>query len=384
MKKTWKKLAVLFVALVMAANLPVFEGDKVFAAGESITAATMNDSTSKKNAAVTISTPGRSEYVVYSIAVKNSGKLYVDASASSSNTYSVSIAVGTYSSSTLSYDRYYSVSPGKVQTGIGGCDVAAGKTYYVGIQSSYAASAQITAYVIPYNTRTLKEGQVMYASGYKGNKADSKACFKIVPSKTGYIKVDLKELGYDNSGGYVTLLNANKKAVSEKLLYDSDSETSYVVFGVKKGKTYYLKVTGCVGSSAYRFAYAITYTNKAATLKNNTSKKKAVKLKRKAKAKSMTRVATGKKQNQWYKFKVTKKRKTQIKVDASLIKSGSATVTVYRGKKKVASTKMYAGKVYTYTVTYSTTYGKANKGTYYVKVATTAKCSGMYKIRYLK
>lgn len=58
--------------------------------------------------------------------------------------------------------------------------------------------------------------------------------------------------------------------------------------------------------------------------------------------------------------------------------------TVYCGKKKVASTTLYNGDVNTLKLTYSTSYGKAKKGTYYLKLSKSAKANGSYKIRYLK
>ena len=277
------------------------------------------------------------------------------------------------------------MSAGAAEYGIGSFDVKAGKTYYIGVQSSAAANIFVTPYVIPYSARKLNAGKTMLVCGYKSNpKTDSLAKVKIKPTKTGYITVAFKEYGYSSAYGSVTLLNSKKKAVSEKLSYSSGSSYSYVVFGVKKGATYYLKATGFQGSRDNGYAYGIKYTIKAAALKKNTSKGKAVTLKRKAKAKTMARPATGKTMKQWYKFKVPKKQTTILQLDARKIKSGTAKITIYCGSKKVATQTVSNGYSTKYTITHSTTYGKANKGTYYAVISSNAKCNGMYKIRYVK
>lgn len=87
---------------------------------------------------------------------------------------------------------------------------------------------------------------------------------------------------------------------------------------------------------------------------------------------------------QWYKFKVPKKQKTVLKVNAANIKSGSAKLILYYGKKKIGSSTISKGYKYTFKITNGTTYGKANKGTYYAVISTSAKCSGQYKIQYSK
>ncbi len=243
------------------------------------------------------------------------------------------------------------------------------------IPGDKAAAADI----IPYSAGTLPAGKVMLAS------TDSPATdFKIVPGSTGYIHVTLIGSENDNPSGYITLLDSNKRALSDRLLYYTNSSYNYVVFGVKKGTVYYLRTTGILGVYNQQHAYGIGYTLKSAPIRKNTKKSKALNLKRKAKAKVVAIPATNKKKTQWYKFKVTKKRKTQIRVDASAMKSGSASIIIYCGKKKVGSANMSLGDVHTYTITHSTTYGKANKGTYYVKVTTNAKSNGAYSVRYLK
>ncbi len=392
MKNIMKKITILTAALALAVLFGFAVSDtasaaesraQAAAADTYMSAATINYSTSTKGDATTISTSGGSNYYVYSVEVKTSGKLYMDALAYNSNSSSCYVDLGTYDGSVFNHGSSTYLSAGSEKDGIGGYDVKKG-TYWVGIQSSSSASAYVRAYVIPYSTRKLPAGKMMIASGYKNSYQDSAAKFKIRPTKSGYITVTLKQYGYDSSSGYVTLLNSKKRAVSDKLWYYSSSTTSYVVFGVKKGVTYYLRVNSCQGSSSYQYAYGIKFKQKAALLKKNIKKSKSLLLKRKAKYKSMTRQATGKAMNQWYKIRVPRKQKTQVRVDASKVKSGSAKITLYYGSKKIDSATIYLGKINTFNITYSTTYGQAMKGTYYIKVTTSKKCSGMYKIRYLR
>lgn len=364
----------------------------------SLTATTMNYSTTKKPAWTECSyfASANGDYVVAKIKVKSSGKLWIDAQRLDSNSYSDTVYVGKYDASTeemieYNYEKTGYLSAGDDPTlGIGGLDVVKGGTYYIVVRKAYSTYSEhygtlrVRPYLYSYSTRTLSAGKLMLASGYKTNYNDSGAQFKIKATKTGYIRVSLKEYGYSPSVGYVTLRNSKKKAVSDKLSYSNGSYPQSIVFGVKKGVTYYLKVTSCVGSSDYQYKYGISYKIYAAPLRSNTSKSKAKTLKRKAKYISTAMPATGKSGSQWYKFKVTKKRATQFNIDTTNIKSGKMSVTIYCGKKKVGSTSLVNGKVNPIEITYSTTYGKAKKGTYYVKITKSAKANGAYKVRYAK
>ena len=154
---------------------------------------------------------------------------------------------------------------------------------------------------------------------------------------------------------------------------------------MKKGVTYYLKVTDTCGSYGNCYKYSVKYKVTKSPIRKNTKKNKSVKLKRKGSWKKCVVLANNKTGNQWYKFKVTKKRTTIIKVDAKNVKSGTLEASVYRGKKKIGSTQtLYNGQVNPLKVTYSTTYGKANRGTYYLKIHKSKKATGQYKIKYLK
>lgn len=357
-----------------------------------LTAKTIKYASTKKGSKVNRYFPGvgsKDEYrFIYIKGIKTNGKLYVDVSANSENESGASVIVGSYNSSTekITYNTSYTgyVSPGETENGIGSKDVKKGKSYVIGIKSYDSGNYRVRAYVYSYATRTLPAGRMMLSAGYKNGSNDSAVKYRIKPRKSGTLKVTLKEYGYTTSAGYVTLLTKNKKVASEKLWYYQGSNSSRAVFGVKKGVTYYLKVTSCAGSYNKQYKYGVKYKITKAKYRKNTKKSRAVRLKRKGSSKSAILLGNRKSGNQWYKFRVTKKRKTVIKLNAFNIKSGTVKMTVYRGSKKVGTTTVGKGVTNSVTVTYSTTYGKANRGTYYIKVHKSKKATGTYKIRYAR
>ena len=329
---------------------------------------------------------GSNVWEYWTLGVKTSGKLYMDVYSDDDDSQGyIEVAVGTISNgkiTTLGSTAY--LSPGETREAICGKDVTAGKTYVVAVSSDDIGLVAVRPYALSYKTRTLKAGKTMISSGYKGDYNDSAVKYKIKPTKSGYITVGLKEYGYDKSAGYVQILNKKKKIASDKLWYYQGSDTSYVVFGVKKGVTYYLKVTGCQGTYDNYYAYGIKYKITKSPVRKNTKRSKSVKLKRKGSWKKTVLLANRKSGNQWYKFKVAKKRTTVIKFDGTNIKSGTVKMTLYRGKKKIDTTKVHNGEKWSYKVTYGTTWYKANRGTYYIKVHKSKKATGQYRIKYSK
>ena len=398
MKKRMRILAVIVAAIIVAVGLPVSGPNAAHAEEADIIAPGINYFTSEPGSWVQgISTSDG--YV--SVCAKATGKLYVDVRAYDENTFDTEIELGTGIGAAFEpgADASYGyVYPGTEEIGIGGLDVKAGNTYTVAVipapavDESNPEHVDIRAYVIPYVTRTLPEGKWMVASGYKGSTCGPTSYFKIKPSRTGYIRVSLLEPEESFSSGYVTLMNSKKRAISEKLYYISDASSYNAVFGVEKGVTYYIRVNDCSGTeprynagSYIPYVYGVKYTIHSAVYKNNTKKSRAVVLKRKAKAKTMVRVANGRTLSQWYKFKVTKRRTTKIMIDASNIRSGELEAHIYYGNKgKIDSMGLRPGKRSIYTGPYGTFKGKARKGTYYIRVTSNNKCTGFYKIRYLR
>jgi len=271
-----------------------------------------------------------------------------------------------------------------------GMPVKKGKTYYIAIESDYdnkaAASIKIAPYVYTVGERTLPYGTSKWtvASGLNTESKTSSTYFKIKPTKTGLMSVKLTEFDKKySSTGDIKLYNSKKKAVSEELYYSSSSNTySTVYFGVKKGVTYYLKVTDCDGNMAQN-KFGIKYSVTAKTDRALSSKSKAKTLKRKASATESLFVASTAKSADWYKFNVTSKRKTAIEIDTRKVRTGNVYVSLYKGSKKIGSTQtIYPNQQVRISCTYGTTYGKANSGKYYVKVQQGTKTNGAYKIKY--
>lgn len=125
--------------------------------------------------------------------------------------------------------------------------------------------------------------------------------------------------------------------------------------------------------------YVARYGKKAYTGKYATKKSKAKSISRKKSKTNVLTASDAKKKTHWYKIKVSKKRKTQIKIN-TYNSSGSMTISLYKGKKKMNSrTLSYPGYV-TFT-----SYRKLSKGTYYVKVTKNTKnTSGKYIVKYVK
>ena len=329
---------------------------------------------------------------LYAFTAPVTGRLWMDVTAPAENETSTTVAVGKKVNGVLD-DSKLSVwiSANDVAENEGYLDVVKGNTYYVGVKSSsyYAPTkVKVRTFVYAYsNNRKLTQSKNwLLSSGYKGSSESTVINYKVVPAKTGVMTVSLKEYGSSASGGYVTLLSKGKKARSEKLYYYSTSDYSKVQFGVKKGVTYYLKVQNCYGYTSYCQKYGIKYSIKAATDRSLSKKSRALKLGRKKAAKGALFIAKGASENDWYKFYVSKKRETKIRINTTNMSRGSddkLTVTFYKGSKKIDSVTVSPGKTNDITLWYGTTYGKASKGTYYIKVHRNAKLSGKYTIKYV-
>lgn len=398
MEGKMKKSIKVLLPLLLLAVLVVF-GVKTARADEYVPVKTISNSGVSKPSYSDLLAVGYDHtdygFLVYPVQATATGKMWLDIKTDSTNEYSVTAVLGTMEGTQIRYNSsYYGyVAAGTTKTGIGYLDVVKGNTYYVGLKSlDPYAQAQVRTYIYSYaNNRTVKASSSVYtiASCKKGTE-NTTLYYKVTPTKTGVMTVTLKEYGNSTSYGYVTLMNSSKKALSEKIQYSSSNSSYKVRFGVKKGVTYYLKVEGVYGKLDNCYKYGIRYTVSAATDRALSTKAKAMTLKRGATATKTLFVGSRATSTDWYKFKVTAKRETVVKVDFSKMRGGSgsdskATITFYRGSTKIGnSTTLYAGQYSSYTITYGTTYGKANAGTYYVKIVKSAKLNGQYSIKYVK
>ena len=394
MKKSIKVLLPLFLLAVL-----VVFGVKTARADEYVPVKTISNSgVSKPSYGPSIWVGPSNSFYVYPVTATATGKMYVDVKAGENNYSYIYTYIGTWDGTNFTYyeKNYGFTNAGATETGKGCYDVKKGNTYYIGLRSSSAYAqgdtAQVRAYIYSYaNNRTVKASSSVYtiASGKKGaSNENTTLYYKVTPTKTGVMTVTLKEYGSSASYGYVTLMNSSKKALSEKIYYSSSDSSYKVRFGVKKGVTYYLKVEDTCGTSDNCYKYGIRYTVSAATDRALSTKAKAMTLKRGATATKTLFVGSRATSTDWYKFKVTAKRETVVKVDFSKMRGSSdskATLTFYRGSTKIGnSTTLSAGQYSSYTITYGTTYGKANAGTYYVKIVKSAKLNGQYSIKYVK
>lgn len=334
---------------------------------------------------------------VIPVKAQQTGIMYLDASnVDGSISYSIDVWLcdtlqildGGTSIEGNAYEKHY-LYGGDSKKGDAGMRVTKGKTYYIAItNASYnatSANITVTPYVYTTEDRTLSPGTSKWtiASGYEadgtaGKTKVSATWFKIKPKTTGQMTVKLSEFGSYTSGD-IRLYNSKKKAISEELYCSSSSSSAKAYFGVKKGTTYYLKVTDCNGSYDKQYKYGINYSVKKKTDRNLATKNKAKTLKRKAKATESLFVASTKSSTDWYKIRVTSKRKNVIYVDTTGMSSGKVTITAYKGSKKVSGKGVINAK---YDNKNEFTLTTSGAGTYYLKVVKDKNASGSYKIRY--
>lgn len=241
-------------------------------------------------------------------------------------------------------------------------------TYYIGVNSSIPSTGTVAQTVgagaIFYNggDRTISSGQQIAV----GQTTAQVNYFAIKAASTGYLMVQ-----GDNTAKYykVALCDSSKKALSAGTEYVGDVPT----YGVTAKKTYYLRVTSASNSSG---GYIFKATNTKISEKSGKTKKKAVTIKKKKTKKGTIQAGTAGKQADWYKFKLTGKKKVTISVTTG--SNDAMKIIVYKGGKKIM-TKTARGNT-TGTIT---SVGKWPKGTYYIKVQRgNAKSSGYYTLKW--
>ena len=226
--------------------------------------------------------------------------------------------------------------------------------------------------------------QYMLSSGLNKAGTDySDIYYKVVPNKTGLMTVNLKSFDTGATTGTVTLYNANKKALSTAVQYSSAKAANKAYFGVVKGKTYYIRVQNCCGTTG---KYGVRYSMTAFTDRNIATTAKALQLKKGANVTKTLFTANNSTGTDVYKIYVPKTQTAKFTVNTQNIRSGNITVKVFKNGKQVGTTKTIYPKHISnvYTITYGTASGKASKGTYYIKVTKGAKVSGQYSIKYNK
>lgn len=242
--------------------------------------------------------------------------------------------------------------------------IPAAGTYYIGVYSTNSSISPVNQIVgvegIFYNggDRTISNGQMVVV----GQKDAQTNYFKYKAIKTGYLRVE-----GDTSSSRVAICNSSKKALSGDTYF-----RQFPTYGVTKGKTYYIRIQSGSSSLGYRFKI----NNAGISEKSGKSRAKAVNVKRGKTVKGT--IQAGSSQADWYKFKLTGKKKVTINLTTG--SNDALKVIVYKGGKQVGngSRTIYnnaTGRLY------STT--KWSKGTYYIKVQRANKnSSGYYTLKW--
>ena len=282
-----------------------------------------------------------------------------------SNNPNGSVTYGLYTDAKLKNrvgsNGYNFVSDKKVTNRI--IQVPKGGYYYLGYHSYLSQHSPDTT----YNIATA----VSYANGADRTLSNSKSVlvgqynaqtnyFKFKATSTGYLKISRSATYKAN----ITLLNSKKKA------YSKESYGNTIYYGVQKGSTYYIKIKAPSNNDG---AYILKVTNKAVKEKSGSKKSNAVTM---AYNKSKTgTIIAGSSRSDYYKFKLTKKKK--IKIIFKGHTNDKLTVKVYKGSQNVGSGNFYNSNK---TLTMES-YSKLPPGTYYVKISRANKySSGDYKV----
>lgn len=198
-----------------------------------------------------------------------------------------------------------------------------------------------------------------------------------------YIKVKAKKNGLltvtpNSKSMKVRLLNGNKKALSDDSYYYVKESACY---GIKKGATYYLKISGY---DQLKYTLKFNVINE----KSGSKKSKAYKLSKKNKWSYGTLLA-GSGQADWYKIYLTKKSKLGIVIKPQTTAGLKISVYGPDGKQfgsTASLSKSYNGKQCPFNLYYKSWFKtdyNLKKGTYYVKIVRAAKnSSGSYAIKW--
>jgi len=242
----------------------------------------------------------------------------------------------------------------------------------------------MTAVTASALTKTVKQGVATRVNFGQSASSSTVAYYKIKPTKTGIIKFTVNA----NYSGYVSLCNSKKKVISRGNSNGDwiwgGSNLSYfnkVFFGVKKGKTYFVKIKGYSydRDSSNNYVGSVKWTNtKFSSSKHGKTKGKAKTIKKKKTVKGV--FPAGNKKAHWY--KITNKQKNTYITFKAPKTNGSMKVKI-----------LYKSYGHWYNVTYRAyrdgkpnkitgTISKKVKHTYYLKVTPDGKSSGTYSLKW--
>ncbi len=255
------------------------------------------------------------------------------------------------------------------------CNIPKDGSYYIGVKPSttiperqyYAVALIACSY--SGQDRAIKNKERLVIGQKDGGTVNY---VKYKATQTGYLKTST-----DTSSKMVkiTLCDKSKKALSGESL--ASEEPTY---GVKKGKTYWIKLKNPWSTSAGYYTFTLN-NGKVKESKAGKSQKKAVTIKKNKNIKGW--IEAGKKEGKqadWYKFNLTGKKSVKIYMKGGT--NDKINVTVY---EKIGSRTR---KIGTRTVNNNfnniiPSRGKWSKGTYWIKISRgTAKSSGYYTLKW--
>ncbi len=251
--------------------------------------------------------------------------------------------------------------------------------------SDGASDTGTTAEAVMDETKTVDLAVDTETKVNFGTEPDKKAYyyFRIKPAKTGYITLTGNKIS-----GYIDLCGSDKKVISRKSkssagYFSANSSYDYqkvLCFGVKAGKTYYLRIGSCyprLDSATGNNYGTLKWTNSAVTMKYGKKKSKAVKLKKGKIRKGVIPAGTTK--AQWYKI-TTKKKKVRVTLSSKNVSGKLYARVYYKSAGKWLSTRMHVSRGGKESSVCKLKKTGKKKVTYYVKVYPYYKNSGFYTL----
>lgn len=224
--------------------------------------------------------------------------------------------------------------------------------------------------------KTLKSGDCI--AGYADY--NNVAYYSYKPTKNGYITLWVNTLVDTGFSANVCLCDSKGNEITDiKRYHERDDK---IVYAVKKGKTYKIKVTSNDVNVTQYYQLKINHTE--CTENSGTKKKKAVSVKYNKKTNGLVFAEDSTNTADWYQFNNKKERRIQLIYSGS-ITSGSIVFDVYDSKgNRYATFSVVAGVDESReSVLSNGTQTKLPKGLYYVKVTKSRDtASGYYSFKF--
>jgi hypothetical protein len=186
--------------------------------------------------------------------------------------------------------------------------------------------------------------------------------FTFKATKNGYIKLTTTDVAPK-----FRLYSSKNKALSK-----TSVSCSSIVYGVKKGNTYKIKVAAPYNSAG---GYTMLLTNTSVSESSGSTKAKAKTIYRGSSKAKKGYIVAGSSTPDYYKFKLTGSKAVNIKMSGAT--NETMKIAVYKGSKLIKTCNFNRT---TKDITIKSV-GKWTKGTYYIKVYRgNSTSSGHYKV----